>query len=441
MRDAYDRAADPADWLDLEEATGRVLAACDVLDDELVDLGTAVRRVLAEPIRSTIDLPPWDNSAMDGFAVRADDVRRAAADAPVALHVVDAVPAGGFATRSVEPGTAIRIMTGAPIPAGADSVIRVEHTRMQGDHVLVNNAGDAGRNVRRRGEDIRRGETVLERGRLLRPGEIGVLASLGHARVRVVRQPRVAILSTGDELTPLERFAEAAAGRRIVDSNSWTLAAAALIAGAEPMMLGIARDDATSLRERLGAARGADVLVTTAGASVGDHDIVKDVLNGMGFRPAFWRVRMRPGSPVSFGTLPSGSEPALPVFGLPGNPVSALVTWTLLVRPALRRLSGREAVHVPTIRVRLAQRVESKRGLAHFLRARLTPGPNGLPVAHLTGPQGSGMLSSLAAADALLVVPATRDALEAGEAALAVPLDTGDDAAAQFEVNGPTRSN
>jgi molybdopterin molybdotransferase len=259
--------------------------------------------------------------------------------------------------------------------------------------------------------------------------------------VRVVRRPRVAILSTGDELTPLEHFAEAAAGRRIVDSNSWTLAAGAVLAGAEPFMLGIARDDADSLREKLSTALDADVLVTTAGASVGDHDIVKDVLTEMGFRPAFWRVRMRPGSPVSFGTMPIGSARAMPVFGLPGNPVSALVTWTLLVRPALRRLSGREAVHVPTIRVRVAERIESKRGLTHFLRARLTTAPDGLPVTRLTGPQGSGMLSSLAAADALLVVPAARDALEPGEVALAVPLDTGDDAAPHFALNGPTRSS
>jgi molybdopterin molybdotransferase len=426
-----------ADWVPLREAVTRVLAAVEPLEPESVPLGAGLGRVIAETVVSSIDQPPWDNSAMDGFAVRAADVRDASAERPVVLRVIESIPAGGFPTRSVGVGEATRIMTGAPVPDGADGVVRVEHTRDDGADaaaVTVIDASDAGRNVRFRGEDIARGAVVLEPGRLLRPAEIGVLATVGHARVRVHRRPRVAILSTGDELAALDAFDAVRAGRRIVDSNSHALAAAVLATGAGPVPLGIARDDADHLRERLRGADDADLLLTTAGASVGDHDIVKDVLESLGFELGFWRVRMRPGSPVSFGLLPRPGRTPLPVFGLPGNPVSALVTWELLARPAVRRMAGRTAVHTPTHVATLDEDVTSTPRLTHFLRVRLRHDADGTAFARLTGAQGSGIASSMAAADALLVVPEGVHRIRAGETARVMPLTHADRATETFDL-------
>jgi len=409
----------PGGWLSVREAVERILAAVAPLGVECVPLLEAFGRTLAEPAVSPVDHPPWDNSAMDGYAVRAADVRGARPDAPVVLEVIEAVPAGGFPTRAVGAGQAVRLMTGAPLPEGADSVVRLEHTAPAGPgRVAVRDDADAGRNVRPRGEDLRRGAVVVEAGRVLRPGELGVLAAAGYARVAVYRRPRVGILSTGDELAGLEEYDEVRAGRKIANSNSYAVAGAVRAAGGEPVLLGIARDDPADLRARLERAcgLGLDALLTTAGASVGDHDLVKDVLLEMGFTLDFWRVRMRPGSPVSFGRLGG-----LPVFGLPGNPVSALVTFEVLVRPALRRMQGRTAVHPPTIRVRAAEPIPGRPGLTHFLRARLEPGEE-LPLARLTGPQGSALLHSMAAADALLVVPEDRAGVAAGEVLAAIPL-------------------
>ena len=416
-----------ADWLEIREAMQRVVTALRPLPGESVPLSDALHRVLAERIVSPVYQPPWDNSAMDGYAARTADVESATAEQPVRLRVLEHVPAGGFPTRPLEPGSATRIMTGAPLPRGADCVIRVEHTEPAGDDVLVVDSQDAGRNVRFRGEDLKIGDLVLPSGRFLRPGEIGLLATVGRAEVRVHRAPTVAILATGDELAELTEFEEVIAGRKIANSNSYALAAAVRATGAIPNVLGIARDERANLDEHISRALSADVLVTTAGASVGDHDLVKDVLEARGFRLDFWRVRMRPGSPFSFGFLPAeGRE--LPVFSLPGNPVSALVTFELFVRPALRRLQGRNVLYPVSQRVRVAERTGSKSGLAHFLRVRLEHTPEGVWEARLTGAQGSGLITSMAEADALLVVPEDRDGFEAGEEAWAVLLAPGDDA-------------
>jgi molybdopterin molybdotransferase len=396
------------------------------LDAERVELPAALHRVLAERVTSPIDQPPWDNSAMDGYAVRADDVRGASESHPVTLGVLERVPAGGFPTQAVSAGKATRIMTGAPIPTGADTVVRIEHTREESsESVLIFNDTDIGRNLRFRGEDLRRGDVVLSAGRILRSSEIGLLATVGASSVAVTRRPKAAILSTGNELADLGDYEEVMAGRKIANSNAYGLQAAVTASGGAPKLLGIARDDAASLREHIGRAGDADLLITTAGASVGDHDLVKDVLDDLGFELEFWRVRMRPGSPFSFGWLSSG-ERRIPVFGLPGNPVSALVTFELLVRPALRRMLGRTDVYSSTLRVRAADRIPSKSGLTHFLRVRLQRAENGEWTAQLTGAQGSGMISSMAEADALLVVPEDRDALEQGETAWAVRLLPGD---------------
>jgi len=434
----------PADWLGAGEALERILATLQPLPPERVALAEALGRVLAESVVSPVDQPPWTNSAMDGYACRAEDVAGAAPDQPRVLRVIEEVPAGAFPTRPIAAGEAVRLMTGAPVPEGADTVVRLEHTRPgTGDQVVVLRDWDAGRNLRERGEDLRAGEAVLPPGRLLRPAEIGVLASVGRAQVAVTRRARVAILSNGDELVDLDAFEEVRAGRRIVSSNSYALAAAVRAAGGEPWVLGIARDTRESLREHIARAAGADLLVTTAGASVGDHDLMKEVLEELGYRVDFWRVKVQPGSPFSFGRLGDAAPAAsgspkvtgeagapLPVFGLPGNPVSALVTFELFVHPALRKLHGRLELYPPTLRVRTADRIPSRSGLLRFLRATLAADGAGGWLARLTGPQGSGILTSVARADALLIVPLELEVVEAGTELLAIPLGGADAAAA-----------
>lgn len=415
-----------ADWVTVDEAVARILDKVEVLGSERVELLEACGRVLFASVSSPIDQPPWDNSAMDGFAVRAEDVRGASSGRPVELHVLESVPAGGFPSLPVGPGQAIEIMTGAPVPEGADCVVRVEHTRREREHVLIVNDMDAGRNVRRAGEDVRAGQVVLEAGRTLRPAEIALLATVGCAEVEVHRRPRVAILSTGDELADLDAFDEVLAGRKIVNSNSYGLAAALRATGAVPELLGIARDDPASLRAHLERALPADALVTTAGASVGEHDVVKDVLEEIGMSLEFWRVQMRPGSPFSFGLVPRADREPLPVFSLPGNPVSALVTFEVLVRPAIRRMAGRRVLETSTVRVRAAEDIASKPGLVHFLRVKLTEDGEGGWLARLTGPQGSGIITSMSEADALLVVPLDAEGVAAGETASAIWLGEGD---------------
>jgi molybdopterin molybdotransferase len=363
--------------------------------------------VLAEDVVSPIDLPRWDNSAMDGFAVRSDDVRGAAPDRPVRLRVIEDVPAGAFPTLPLRAGTATRVMTGAPVPEGADGVVRVEHTDGGAGlgtaeaSVEIRSDADAGRNVRPRGQEMKVGARVLEAGRVLRAAELGVAASVGKAELAVVRRPVVGILTSGDELVDVDGFAEVLAGRRIVSSNSYTLAAQVAEAGGEPRLLGISPDDPDALREYILRARGCDVLVTSAGVSVGEHDLVRGVLSELGLRAAFWRVRIRPGSPVAFGRIDELG--GIPWFGLPGNPVSSMVTFELFVRPALLRMAGHSELFRPVTEVRMLEDVPPSSGLTLLLRAVLTPGNP--PSASLTGPQGSGILSSMAAADALVVVP------------------------------------
>lgn len=421
----------PADWIDANEALARVLAAIRPLGTEELALEESDGRVLAESVHSPVDQPAWDNSGMDGYAVRAADIEGARPDAPRMLHMIEDVPAGAFATRSVGTGQAIRIMTGAAVPQGADSVVRLEHTRREGERILVLRADDAGRNIRPRAEDLRSGDVAVEAGRAIRAAEIGVLTMVGAARVRVYRRPLVAVLSTGDEIVELDAFDEVLAGRRIANSNGPMLSAMVRAAGARPLRLGIAADTIDALDERIGRAldADADALVISAGASMGEHDLVKDALDRRGFRLAFWRARVRPGSPLAFGTIPRDNGTPLAVFSLPGNPVSALVTCELFVKPALRRMQGRSA-HMPRIvTVRVAERVRANPGLVRFLRVRLEPaGDDGLPRARLTGPQGSGVLTGATRADALLIVPEDVEVMDAGTTAHAVLLAAADDA-------------
>jgi molybdopterin molybdotransferase len=307
-------------------------------------------------------------------------------------------------------------MTGAPVPEGADTVIRVEHTDggsgigTAGASVEIRSDADAGRNVRPRGQEMRAGARVLEAGRVLRAAELGVAASGGRGALAVVRRPVVGLLTCGDALVDVDGFEEVLAGRRIVSSNSYTLAAQVAEAGGEPRLLGISPDDPGALREHLLRARGCDVLVTSAGVSVGEHDLVRGVLAELGLRPVFWRVRIRPGSPIAFGWIDDLG--GIPWFGLPGNPVSSMVTFELFVRPTLLRMAGHSELLRPTTEVRMREEVPPSPGLTLLLRAALTPGDP--PIASLTGPQGSGILSSMAAADALVVIPEDHPGSTAG---------------------------
>ena len=383
-------------------------------------LREALDLVLAEDVASPIDLPAWDNSAMDGYAVRGVDVAGASPERKVELGVVESVAAGQFPERPIGAGQATRIFTGAPLPAGADTVVRQEDTEGGSpDRVTIVAGRDAGKNVRYRGEDIRKGAVVLSAGTPLGPAQLGVLASIAHGTPLVHRAPRVAFMGSGDEIVDLDRADAILTGKKIATSNSYTLHGLIRRAGAVPLDLGLARDTKDSLREHLGGARDADLLVTTAGVSVGEHDFVREVLAELGCDMKLWRIRMRPGAPLGFGLLDR-----TPWIGLPGNPVSTMVTFELFVRPAIRRLLGHRLPFRRTVPVCVGERVTLGPRLRHFLRAVVQPeGAGGGLVARLTGPQGSGILTSMARANALLIVPEDRAEVSAGETLTALLLD------------------
>jgi molybdopterin molybdotransferase len=380
-------------------------------------LREALDAVLAEDVTSPLDLPPWDNSAMDGYAVRSADLQEPETD----LDIIETIAAGQFPQKTVGKAQATRIFTGAPLPQGADTVIRQEDTDevpplpkgagVRG--VRIRNARDAKKNVRRRGEDIRKGTVVLAAGTTLGPAQLGVLASIAHDAPLVHRRPRVAFMGSGDEIVELDQRDAILAGTKIASSNSYTLDGLIRRSAAEPVNLGIARDSKASLREHLRGAAGTDLLVTTAGISVGEHDLVRDVLQELGGELKLWRIGMRPGAPVGFGLLQG-----VPWIGLPGNPVSTMVTFELFVRPAIRRLQGHALPFRRTVPVIVREPITLGPKLRHYLRAIVEEGE-----ARLTGPQGSGILTSMARANALLIVPADMPTIPVGTELQALILD------------------
>lgn len=400
----------------VREASERILAGIRPLATESIPLRDALGRVLAADVRSPIEHPPWDNSSMDGYAVRAADIHDATPQSPVQLRVIDTVRAGHLPTIEVVPGTAIRIMTGAPIPRGADSVVRVEDTNGGESQVEIRDARDAKRNIRPRGEDLRVGGLAVPSGSVLGPAQIGILASVGCSTITVHRRPRVAVLSSGDELVDVDQFDAVRRGERIVSSNSYTLVNSARAAGAEVVDLGIVPDDPAAYTERLAYARDCDLLITSGGVSVGAFDFTKDALRSLGAELRLWRVSMRPGAPLGFGTLGE-----LPWLGLPGNPVSALVTFELFARPLIRRQRGEADIFRRPIDVRAHDEVSIQAPLTHFMRA-IVEWANDGPWARLTGPQGSGLLTSMARANALLIVPPDRPIIRPGESVRALLL-------------------
>ncbi len=411
--------------LSVEEAQQRVLRVFEPLPTERVDILAAVGRVLASDVHADEDLPPHANSAMDGYAVRANETAQAAPESPTRLRIVGDLPAGAVPRQAVTPGTAIRIMTGAPLPPGADAVVRVEDTDQQDGYVRVYVRVDPGNYVRPAGEDVRAGTLALERGTALRPQEIGMLAALGHSRVAVARKPRVAILATGDELISLD---EPLTIGKIRNSNSYSNAAQVIQHGGEPLLLGIARDTTEALTGKLkaGLKEDVDLVLTSGGVSVGDFDLVKEVLATEG-EIDFWRVRMKPGKPLAFGhlrTCPSqgsGARP-VPVLGLPGNPVSVMVSFEIFVRPVLLKMQGARDWERPTVAATLMDDIPHKDDRRHFVRVWLT-WQDGEYRAYLTGAQGSGILSSMVKANALAIIPEDWDCAPAGARVRVMRLD------------------
>jgi len=413
----------------VSDAVARIVAGIEPLSIERVALLDALGRVLATPIVSPLTLPAWDNSAMDGYALRASDVEGASAEKPVSLTVLETVAAGAFPSRVVEAGTCTRIMTGAPLPEGVDTVIRLEDTDGGTERVSIRSDRDAGRNVRHRGEDITTGTQVLARGQPLGAAQIGVLASVGASSVDVHRQPRVAFFGSGDEIVDLDRFSEALDGKKIVTSNSYTLHSLIRLNGGIPVNLGVARDDPADIRARIDRAAGCDLLITSAGISAGEFDYLRPVLAEAGVTLDVWKVRMRPGAPLGFGWLGK-----MPWIGLPGNPVSTMVTFELFVRPVLRRMLGHTRLFRRPLPVTLEEPVKIGAALTHFLRAIVTVKPDGTLSARLTGPQGSGILTSMSVANALLVIPQERPRIEAGEVVNAILLSDDAQLATHFSL-------
>ncbi len=392
--------------ISVDEAQQIILGAVKPMPMERIGLDRALGRTLAETIQSPMDHPPWDASAMDGYAVRCEDLRTASRERPCRLEVVETVLAGQMPQCKIGPGEACRIMTGAPIPAGADAVVMIEATRQVGHGVDVLEAVEMGEDIRYRGEALRLGEKILDPGIRIRPAEIGLLASIGKSLVSVFQRPRVAILATGDELADLDALRGAS---QIYNSNGHALAAQVEEAGGLPMNLGIARDDPEALRQKLRDALNADLIVVAGGVSVGDADRVREVSTALGADMRLWKVAMKPGHPLAFGLIAGR-----PMFGLPGNPVSAMVTFEQFVRPSLLRAMGRCDIFRPTLSATLSETLHKKPGRRHFVRAVISWQGGGYAV-RSTGDQGSGILKSMVAANGLILLPEAVSHIPAGE--------------------------
>ncbi len=397
--------------LSVEDALARILSDAKPLGTETVAIEAARGRVLAEPLAAKLTQPPFDASAMDGYAVRTADLARL----PAQLKVIGEAAAGHLFAGSVSAGEAVRIFTGAAVPAGADHVVIQENTERTGDRVTVRSGSLDQSNIRLRGFDFKAGDPLLDAGRKLGPRELALAAAMGHGAVRVHRRPRVAILSTGDELVAP---GEAPGPGQIVSSNHLGVGALAELAGAEAIQLGIARDTKESLLSRLSAAKGADILVTIGGASVGDHDLVAPVLEGQGMRLAFWKIALRPGKPLMFGRLD-----ALRVLGLPGNPVSAIVCTRVFLVPLIRALAGLPLEDQSNATARAAVPLAANGPRKHYMRATLHRAADGTLEATPVHSQDSSLLSPLAVADCLLVRPVNAPAAPAGSSVPILRLD------------------
>lgn len=389
-----------------EEAKTIVLGQVKALPAREMGILESLGLVLAEDIIADMNIPPFDNSAMDGFAVRACDTRDASKDNPVRLKVAGEQPAGWSSDAIVTPGMAVKITTGSPIPEGADAIVRVEDTQICGEWVYVLQEVETRQDIRPAGEDIRQGETILKANTVIDPPHIGILASLGRSRVMVLPRPKVAVLCTGDELIEIDQPLPPG---KIRDSNSYSVAAQVIACGGIPVRLGIAKDTAESISAKLREAFYCDVVITTAGVSVGEHDLVKTVLERLGADLKFWRVAQRPGMPLAFWVFQGK-----PVFGLPGNPGSSMICFEEYVRPALLKMMGRAKLFRPEVEATLTHEIVKKPGRMHYVRVRVEH-RDGVYYATSAGPQGSGILKSMALANGLALIPREVSLIKAGE--------------------------
>ena len=390
----------------VEEALKQILSAIPRLDLEKVGILNALGRVLGEDIFAPRNLPPADNSAMDGYAVQAGDTAGAGPDKPAVLEVIEDIPAGVLPQKAIGPGQASRIMTGAPLPQGADSVVRMEDTEKDGKHVkiLVSLAG--GTDIRRAGEDVREGELVIPQGTVIRPAEVGMLAALGRSFIYVHQRPVVAVLATGDELMDIDG---GPSSWKIISSNTYATTAQILESGAIPMQIGIAQDRREDLIKKFQAASRADIIISSGGVSAGDYDLVKDIMKEVGNRMRFWQVAMRPGKPLAFGALGG-----VPVFGLPGNPVSSMVSFEQFVRPSILKMMGYQRLFRKVIKAKLEEDIAKQEGMRYFLRGFVKKA-DGLYTVSTTGEQGSGILKSMVRANGLIVLPEDVTAARKGD--------------------------
>jgi molybdopterin molybdotransferase len=392
--------------ISVDEALDKIFSHIRPLGFEKVSLLDSLGRVIAEDIYAKRNIPPLDNSAMDGYAVRWEDIRNASKDHPIRLKVIEDLPAGFISTRTLEKGKAIRIMTGAPVPKGADTIIPVEESKKEDGFALIFKAAVLGENIRKSGEDVKQGDRVIFKGDTIRPAEVGMLASVGRSFVSVSQRPLVAILCTGDELVDVDGDLDEV---KIISSNSYTLGAQVKDCGAIPLQLGIAKDRKEDIEEKLRQGIRADILISSAGVSVGDYDFVKDVLKDLGMEMVFWKVAMRPGQPLAFGTI--GGKP---VFGLPGNPVSSMISFEQFVRPSLLKMMGHRRLFRPVIEAILKEEIRKMTGRRYFIRGSVSFEENQYFVT-TTGEQGSGILRSMVRANGLIVIPEDQEMVRAGD--------------------------
>lgn len=400
--------------ISVEKALQTILAGCRPLGLEKVDILEACGRVIGEDVFAARDIPSAANSAMDGYALRFADTKGVHALKPVELKVIETIAAGSVSRKTLKEGQAARIMTGAVIPKGADAVVRREDTEERGKTVLIKVVAPKGLDIRFPGEDVQKGERVVAAGSVLRPGHIGMLAALGKAFVSVYQRPRVAILSTGDELVDIET--DPAPGK-IVNSNSYSLAAQVSACGGIPILYGIVRDTKSELVEAFQKACRADVILSSGGVSMGDYDFVKDVMGDIGNAMHFWQVAMRPGKPLAFGSIDG-----VPLFGLPGNPVSVMVSFEQFVRPYLLKMQGHAGIFRETLKAQSAQDIQKGVGTKNFIRA-VVQKEKGRYIARVTGEQGSGILKSMVVANAFIVLAENVSSVKKGEEVVVQVLD------------------
>ena len=400
----------------VKEAQKIILNSIKSSGTETVNLDDSLDRIIATDIRANTDLPSFDNSAMDGYAIKSKDVKGVSKIGPGILKVVEDLPAGYVARKKVKTKEAIRIMTGAPLPRGADSVVMVEFTKrverakkLGSGSVKIYKETRTGENIRMSGEDVKRGQKVLSRGSILRPQELGMLVALGVDKIKVSKRPRVGILATGDELVDV---GEKISKGKIRNSNSFIVHAQALKCGAIPIDLGIAKDTKAKIRRKIeaGLKKDLDILLVLGGISVGDYDLVKDVLFDLGMRMRFWKVAQRPGKPLAFGIIRG-----IPVFGLPGNPVSSTISFEEYVRPSILKMQGAKELFRPLVQATMTENFRKKKELRYFIRANIRQ-RRGKFYASTTGPQGSGIISSLVLADGIIVAPEGVEVLKKGQA-------------------------